>query len=126
MAVGPARRLAPRLVGLLPIALPRLARRNTVDRSRSGDRCCARSIEHHQRLAAIAGLLDRLPQDAPVGADRLIGLAEMLLGAILDRAHRLAGPLVMHVDVGAHAGERVVLLLVRIEAVVVALVLARD
>ena len=49
----------------------------------------------------------------------------MLAGAVLDRAHRLAGPLVVHVDVGAHAGEGVVLLLVRIEAVVVGLVLAR-
>src|SRR6266545_547804 len=77
-------------------------------------------------IAAVAGLFDRLSQDAPVGADRLVGLAKMLLGAILDRAHRLAGPLVVHVDVSAHASEGLVLLLVRIEAVIVALVLARD
>src|SRR5262245_66301044 len=50
----------------------------------------------------------------------------MFLGAVLDRSHRLAGPLVVHVDVGPHAGEGLLLLLVRIEAVIVALVLARD
>ena len=83
-------------------------------------------IEHHHRLLALARLLDRLPQQAAIGADRLVGRAEMLVGAVLDRAHRLAGPLVVHVDVGAHAGIGLVLLLVRIEAVVVALVLVRD
>ncbi len=50
----------------------------------------------------------------------------MLAGPVLDRAHRFAGPLVVHIDVGAHARIGRVLLLVRIEAVVVALVLARD
>ena len=49
----------------------------------------------------------------------------MLPGAVLDRAHRLAGPLVVHVDVRAHARVGLVLLLVRIEAVIVVLVLAR-
>src|SRR5215475_9484865 len=50
----------------------------------------------------------------------------MLLGAILDRPHRLAGPLVVHVDIRAHPSEGLVLLLMRVEAVIVALVLARD
>ena len=85
-----------------------------------------RRVEHHHRPLALADLLDRLPQQAAVGDDRLVGRAEMLLRAVLDArpsiSHR---PLVVHVDVGAHAGEGLVLLLVRIEAVVVALVLAR-
>ena len=50
----------------------------------------------------------------------------MLLGAIGDRAHRFTGPLVVHIDVGAHPGIRVALLFVRIESIVIALVLARD
>src|ERR1700676_3583779 len=50
----------------------------------------------------------------------------MLLRAILDGAHGFAGPLIVHVDVGAHAGIGRVLLLVRIEAIVVVLVLARN
>jgi len=81
-------------------------------------------IEHHRR-PAIAGLVDGATQDATVGRDRPVGLAEMLPRAILDRTHGFAGPLVVDVDVVAHAGERLVLLLLRIEAVVVALVLAR-
>src|SRR5690348_18105419 len=52
----------------------------------------------------------------PVSGDRLVGGAEVLLGAVLDGAHRLAGPLIVHVDVGAHAGEGLVLLLVRIRS----------
>jgi len=77
-------------------------------------------------LPPFANLIDGAAQDAPIGADRLVRLPEMFLGAILDRAHRFAGPLVVHVDICAHAGERLVLLLARIEAVIVALVLARD
>ena len=49
----------------------------------------------------------------------------MLRCAVLDRAHRFAGPLVVHVDVGAHAGKGRVLLLVGVKTVIVALVLAR-
>src|ERR1700740_3633119 len=74
---------------------------------------------------AAAALLDGAAQDAAIGADRLVGLPEMFLAAVLNRPHRLASPLVVHVDVGAHAGEGLLLLLVRIEAVSVALVLAR-
>jgi hypothetical protein len=50
----------------------------------------------------------------------------MLLAAVLDHAHGFAGPLVVDIDVGPHAGEGRVRLLMRIEAVLVALVLARD
>src|SRR5262245_56218661 len=125
MPVGPARGLAARGVRRLPVALP-VARADAVDRRRAGDLLGGGRVEHHQRPAALAGLLDGPAQNAAIGADRLVGLSEMLAGAVLDRTHGLAGPLVVHVDVGAHAGEGLVLLLVRIETVVVALVLARD
>jgi hypothetical protein len=48
----------------------------------------------------------------------------MLLRAIRYLAHRFAGPLIVDIDVGAHARIGLVLLLVRIETVIVALVLA--
>src|SRR5213080_5250466 len=76
----PARLLPPRLVGLLPIGLPALARADAVDRRRSRQlrRGCA--VEHHQRLAAVAGLLDGAAQNTAIRADRLVRLPEMLLG----------------------------------------------
>ena len=49
----------------------------------------------------------------------------MLFCAVLDRAHRFHRPLVVHVDVGAHAGIGRGRLLVRVEAVIVRPVLAR-
>src|ERR1700716_3684939 len=124
-AVGPARGLALAFVGSPPVARPIVGRTDAVDRRRPGDLGGRLRIEYPQGPAAIVGLVDRGPQEAPIGGDSLVGLAEMLVGAVLDGAHRLAGPLVVHLDVGPHAGEGRVLLLVRIEAVVVGLVLAR-
>ena len=49
----------------------------------------------------------------------------MFAGTVLDLAHGFHRPLVVHVDVGAHAGIGRVDLLVRIEAVIVAAVPAR-
>ena len=117
--------LSPLRIGRLPIALPIIARADAVDRGRAGHLRGGGFIEQHRRPAARASRRDGVAQQAPIGADRLVGLAEMLAGAVLDRAHGLAGPLVVHVDVGPHAGEGLVRLLVRIEAVLVALVLAR-
>src|SRR6516165_4138422 len=48
----------------------------------------------------------------------------MLPGPIGDGSHGLAGPLIVDINIGAHAGICVVLLLVRIETVIVALVFA--
>src|SRR5262249_17176801 len=124
--VRPGRRLAPGLIGLLPVDLPAVGRTDAVDGRGTGDLRGGSGIEHHQRLAATAGFIDGAAPDAAVGADRLVGLPEMVLAAVLDRPHRLAGPLIVHVDVGAHAGEGRLFLLVRIETVIVALVLARD
>src|ERR1700688_698638 len=125
MRIRPTLRFLPALAGAPPIALPVAGRADAIDAGRAGDGRRRARIEHHHRLAAIAGLLERLPQQPAVGADRLVRRAEMLHRTILDRAHRLAGPLVVHIDVRAHARIGRVLLLARIEAVIGALVLAR-
>ena len=121
MPVRPALVLAAMLVRLLAIALPVGGRTDAVDADRTGD---GRRLSPDRAPSACARpspacsiAARRMPT---IGGDRLVGLTEMLPGAILHRAHRLAGPLVVHVDVGAHAGEGVVRLLVRIEAVIVA------
>src|SRR6266851_6278071 len=72
--------------------------RGTLDASRM------RGIEEHERFGAAGDLLDFLPQQTAILHDRLVGLAEMLAGAVLNRAHRFHRPLVVHVDVGPHTG----------------------
>src|SRR4249920_1268667 len=126
MPVSPACGLAFYCLGLLPIALPIVDRPDAVDRRRPGDTCRLRAIKHHDRLFAFARLLDRLTQKLAICANRLVGRTEVLVSAILNRAHRLAGPLVVYIDVGAHAGIGLVLLLMGIKTVVVVLVLVRD
>src|SRR5438552_17544025 len=121
---GPAGCLATRVLGGTPIRLPAFGRADTVDRGRAGNAGGASRVEHHRRRSAITDLLDGATQQAPVACDRLVRLAEVLAGAVGDRTHRLARPLVVYVDVDAHAGEGRVRLLVRVEAVVVVLVLA--
>src|SRR5262245_38246421 len=76
------------------------------------------------RLATL-DLVDGALQQAAVGGDRLVGGAEVLHGPVLDAAKALHRPLVVDVDVLAHARIGLVLLLVRVEAVVVAAVLLR-
>src|SRR5215471_9068255 len=125
MPIRPALRRLPLMAGTLPVALPVAGRSNAVDAGRAGDGSGFGGVEHHHGLAALAGLIESASQQPAIGGDRLVGRAEMLLGAVLDRPHRLAHPLVVHIDVGAHARIGRVLLLVRIESVVVALVLAR-
>src|SRR6516225_9478600 len=124
-SVDPALALSPLRVRALPVVLPVARRTDAVDAGWAGDRRRFGRVEHHQWPRADAGLVERLPQQPAVGADRLVRGAEMLLGAVLDGAHGFAGPLVVHVDVGAHAGIGRVLLLVGVETVIVALVLAR-
>src|SRR5438105_1209391 len=126
ISIHPARALPFARLALLPIPLPVVGRADAIDRRRAGDAGGARGIKDHDRLFPFARLFDGLPQQLAISADRLVGGAEMLSGAILDRTHRLAGPLIVHVDVGAHAGISLVLLLLWIETVVVAFVLVRD
>ena len=83
-------------------------------------------IENNRRRAALLHGIDRGPQQPPIGGDRLVRLTEMLLGSIGDRPHGLTSPLVVNVNVGAHPGICLVLLLVRVETVIVVLVFARN
>src|ERR1700744_5463980 len=104
MPIGPARALALAYVGALPITLPVVGRPDAVDRRRTRDRRRLRGIEYHDRPLAFVRLLDRVPQQFAVGDDRLVGRAEMLTCAVLDRAHGFTGPLVVHGHVGAPSG----------------------
>src|SRR5262245_50936284 len=124
-AIRPARRLPPGLVGLAPIGLPAVARTDPINGGRPGHVGSGGGIEHHRRPTATAGRIDGGAQNPPIGADRLVRLPEMLLCAILDRPHGLAGPLVVDVYVHSHARGGRVLLLGRVEAVNVALCLSR-
>ena len=120
------RRAAPPLhVDFHPEGLPSPRRADAVHGGRTLDASRMCVVEEHERLSAGGDLLDLLPQQAAILHDGLVGGAEMFVGAILDRAHRFDRPLVVHVDVGAHAGVGRGRLLVRIEAVIVRPVLAR-
>src|SRR5205814_7403796 len=59
------------------VALPVVGRADAVDRGGTGDVRRRVRIEHHRQLAAAPGVLDGLAQQPPVGADRLVGLAEI-------------------------------------------------
>src|SRR5262245_58053264 len=123
---GPSGGLPPRAIRLLPVAAPVRARADAIDGRGSGHSRRCSGIKDHRRFSAPPDLVKGGAQNAAIGGDRLIRLTQVLPGAILDDAHGFARPLIVDVDVGAHAGERRVLLLVRIEPVVVALILARD
>src|SRR5581483_12122368 len=101
------------------------ARPAAVDDGRSREAPRRLAIEHHHGTLAAACLLDRAKQQASILDDRDVALPEKLARAVVDGPLRLDGPIVVDVDVGAHAGKGRVLLLVRIEAVTVRLVEAR-
>src|SRR5262249_33828494 len=103
-------------VEVLPVFFQAIARTDAVDRRRPGDLAGALSVEHHQRLLARLVLANGIHQEATVEHDSLVGAAEVLPGAVLDAALRLAGPLVVDVDVEAHAGEGRLLLFLDAEA----------
>src|SRR5262249_37654839 len=98
---------------------------NAVDGGRTGYRGGRRRVEHHQRRAA-AGLIDGAAQDTAGGGGCPFGLGPGVAGGVLGRAPRLPSPPGRPRAVAAPAGGGLVLLLVRVETVVVALVLARD
>jgi hypothetical protein len=84
-------------------------------------------IGHARRCATGHHRLDRLDQRAAVGHDHLVCCAQVLAGAVLNGAHALAGPLVVHVDVAlAHAQVGAALLLIGAEAPVVMAAGLRD
>src|SRR6266403_405778 len=122
---GPWRAAAPLHIDLHPEGFPSPRGADAVHGGGTLDAPRMRGIEEHERFCAGSDFLDLLPQQAAILNDRLVGLAEMFAGAILDRTHRFDHPLVVYVDVGAHAGVGRGGLLVRIETVIVRLVLAR-
>ncbi|MCY1218327.1 hypothetical protein D9M72_302710 [compost metagenome] len=69
--------------------------------------------------------IDRRDQLLAVGDDSLVGCAQVLASTVLDRALRFDCPLVMDVDVVAHARVGLRALLVGVEVIVIALVLTR-
>src|SRR5437868_8306600 len=121
----PWRAATPLDVDFHPEGFPGPSRSDAVHGGWSLDAARMRGIEEHERLGAGRGVLDFLPQQPAILHDRLIGLTEMLARAVLDRPHRFHRPLIVHVDVAAHAGVGRGRLLLRIEAVSVGLVLAR-
>src|SRR5690242_1195086 len=102
---GPARVAAAPGVELFPVVLPADRRPHAVDGRGPADLRCTLGVEPHRRLAAFRDLGDGGEQHAAVGDDRLVAGAEMLLRAVLDAALALDRPLVVDVDVEAHAGE---------------------
>src|SRR5690606_11319517 len=119
----PGRVAALARIHVAPVCLPLRRRGNAVDGDGTADPPRRRRVQHHQGfLAAVLDLLDRLQQHRAVIDDGLVGAAEMLAGAVLDRPLAFDRPLVMHVDVVAHAGIGAGFLLQRIEAVIVRLV----
>src|SRR5215211_8138093 len=68
-AIRPAGGLAPFVVSLAPIGFPAISRTDAVDGGRPDKLGGGQIIEHHQRPAAVAGLLNGVAQQTPVGAD---------------------------------------------------------
>src|SRR5581483_8441370 len=112
LPIRPALRRLPLAAGALPIALPVAGRPDAIDAGRARDGSGFGGVEHHHGPVTLAGPVERPPQQPAIGGDRLVRHTEMLLGAVLNRPHRLARPLVVHIDVGAHARIGRVLLLV--------------
>src|SRR5258705_8531425 len=121
----PWRAAAPLHIDLHPEGFPSPRRADAVHGSGTLDASGMRGIEEHERFYAGSDFLDLLPQQAAILNDRLVGLAEMFAGAIVDRTHRFNRPLVVYVDVGAHASVGRGRLLMRIETVIVRFVLPR-
>src|SRR5215470_717228 len=123
---SPARRTALVRIGSLPIAAPVVRRTDTINGRRSGHRLCSGRIEDDWWGAPFFRSIDRRPQQSAIGDNRLVGLTEVLLASVGDRPHGLTSPLIVDVNVGAHPSIRLALLLVRVETVIVALILARN
>ena len=106
----------------LPVIVQSVDRSDAVDRRGAAHRVGA---ARQRRIASLRHVVDRAEDHATGGGDDAIGVAEMFLRAILHRAHALDRPLVMHVDVHAHAGIGRAALFLRIVAPVVRLARVR-
>src|SRR6187200_152903 len=81
-----------------PVDFPAPAWADAVHGGGALDAAGALVVEEHERLLAARDFLDLLSQQAAILHDRLVRRAEVFFGAVLDRAHRLHRPLVVHVD----------------------------
>src|SRR5262245_36569963 len=115
----PARILAAALVEFLPIRFPADGRSHAVDGRGAANGSRTHRVEAHRRLLAVAHLADGRQQQAAIGNDRLVAVPQMLARAVLDPALAFDRPLIVDVDVEAHAGEGLGLLFGDIVAIVV-------
>src|SRR5258708_2576201 len=116
----PPLRLLPAVgVALLPVLLHPVGRADAVDRGRAGEAIGALRVEHHQRLLARLIFLDRIQKNTAVEHDAFIGRTQVFARPVGNAALRLAGPLVVDIDVESHSGEGLAALLVGVEAPVV-------
>ena len=76
--IGPACGLSLAGIRALPVALPIVGRADAIDGGRAGNLRRLLRIQHHRRPSAVACVIDRLPQQPTIGADRLVGLAQVL------------------------------------------------
>ena len=111
--------VAAALVDAAPIALPIVGGTDAVHGRGSGDPRGRLRVELHQHARTGGHLLHGGQHQHAKGDDRLVGQAEMLARAVLDRSLRFDGPLVVNVDVLTHSGIGAGLLLIDVEAVVV-------
>src|SRR5258707_14106954 len=89
---GPWRAATPLHIDLHPEGFPSPRGTDAVHGGRTLNAPRMRGIEEHEWFCAGSDFLDLLPQQAAILNDRLVGLAEMLAGAVLDRAHRFDRP----------------------------------
>src|SRR5437764_1286860 len=109
----PSRFLAPLGVAFLPVLVHAGRRTDAVDRRRARKGGGLFEAERHFTRFALA---DGIEQQPAVQDDALVRGGEVFLRAVGDAPRRLAGPLIVDVDVEAHAGEGTGRLLLRAEA----------
>src|SRR5262249_23736816 len=101
--------LAALLVGFLPIVIDAAARPDAVDRRGTGE------FGADRKLTCLIFVYE-VQKDSTIENDALVCRAEVLFCAVGDAAGRLAGKLVVDVDIETHAGEGFRLLLGGVES----------
>src|SRR5690606_37668420 len=96
-SAGPRRSLAALSLPFHPARLPRIVGRDGVHRHRPGQLCGLFLAQRVRgRLPSGGERVDGAQEHAAVRGDGAVGDAETLDGPVLDGAHRLHGPLVVH------------------------------
>src|SRR3954469_1949006 len=98
----PSRLFAPLGVAFLPVLVHAGRRTDAVDRRRAGE---GGGLLQAKRPFTRLALADGIEQQPAVQNDALVRGGEVFLRAVGDAPWRLARPLVVDVDVEAHAGE---------------------